>query len=266
MPEDELLPEDSYVSALESYANVMLLLLKHGMTGREAWSIREKIVFNFTARSVNLARAIVLLWKGGLFEECSTCLRGLHERYLLLNEFEDNNLWQNFDDFCFRNRVGDFEKQVDFLVESGRSKRTDFEPLSKEQRVRIEAIRKSGFKWKPRRLEDIAKDQNAGMLHSFGFHYHTGHVHPTNQDGRSVTCPLYGLPVPRLVSTLQHSVMICSVVGSRFPATVGGRWLEGVEDYFAMLREHVKTGKFEYLAAQDHILAASLIFPLWKQG
>jgi hypothetical protein len=182
MPSHQYLTFQEYEGAAAALHILAPILLLEFARYSDSESIRNKIARNFIARADFTVRSVFQLWEASDYTNCWILHRGLIDRLFHINDILQNDSFQAFDDWSFKQLYEAAERlrsnpfiggQVDELVQ----KATD------EQQKRYGRLVANPPIWRRPKAKEVAKRMDLDFLYNYGYDYASRFVHPMATDG-----------------------------------------------------------------------------------
>ncbi len=239
--------QEEYEEAVETikiYATSLLFsFAKHSA------ELRDIIIRNFIARGTILLQGILALWKLDDYQDGWILYRSLLDRLFHIKALADENVFQDFDDWCFvkqydhRNRI-----RSDPIFTASINK--EFFRDTSEEKERYQELKIRGVKWKRPHPEKIAKNMELEFLYKHGYDYASMHVHPMSDDGMGDFLRLTGLEVNNEPidqrALLSDSCLVLTLLIQEGLNASTLEWRAVVYFFLEHFRELLDTGSKEY--------------------
>ena len=216
MATNQYLTFKEYERAAEALHTLAPILLLEFARYADSESIRNEIARNFIARADMTVRSVFQLWDACDYTNCWILHRGLIDRLFHIDEILQNDSFQAFDDWSFKQLYEVAERlrsdpfiggQVDGLVQRA----TD------EERKRYRRLVANPPIWRRPKAKDVAKRMDLDFLYSYGYDYASRFVHPMAHDGEDDFSAMIKVEQPselakRGIVVLSNSVLIATMI------------------------------------------------------
>ncbi len=254
------------VDIFEKFSTLILFEL-----GKNATTTRDMIIRNFIARSVVSLKGIMKLWDMKDYHDCWILFRCLLDRLFHLNALAENNEFEIFEKWSFKQQY-DSRNKVRSDLEFKNRLNPEFYLDTNQQKQKYKEICKEKIEWKRPKPETIAKQMNLDFLYKYGYDYASRLVHPMANDGQEDFYIQLNLPeidkIPDYTSVLQNSCLTAKLIIQEGLNHSSFKWRTDVFDFLDNFLSFLETGSMDWLANLKQVMkyyeAGSLSEPSQK--
>lgn len=216
MPLHQHLTLQEYERAAEALHILAPMLLLEFARYADSESIRNEIARNFIARADMTVRSVFQLWEACDYTNCWILHRGLIDRLFHIDDIFQNDSFQAFDDWSFKQ-----------LYDAAERLRSDpfiawhadglLQRATEKQKNRHRRLVANPPIWRRPKAKDVAKRMDLGFLYSYGYDYASRFVHPMANDGEDDFRAIMKMerqagPTEGGIVVLSNSVLVATMI------------------------------------------------------
>jgi hypothetical protein len=268
MPSHQYLTVQKYERAAEALHILVPILLLEFARYADSDSIRNEMARNFIARADMTVHSVFRLWEARDYTNCWILHRGLIDRLFHLDDICQNDGFQAFDDWSFKQLYDATERlrsdpfiagQADGLLQRATEKQKD----------RYRRLVANPPIWRRPKAKDVAKRMDLGFLYSYGYDYASRFVHPMANDGEGDFREMMKMahqsdPTQGQIVVLSNSVLIATMILQAALNASSLSWMavvfdaiEGIRTFLcdAAPEHHIPLSKVALLCSEEKRLA-----------
>ena len=172
---------ETAIGALRAFTIILLISLNKTTEDH----LKDQIISNFIARGAECLDSILLLWKGGRYDDCVSLHRTHTDRVIHLMDLIESENFAEFERWSFRKKFEMTDRSLsDPMIHSKVQPAALKKARELHQGRRIRFNQEPESTWHRPDPEEVAKRSKFPILYKLGYDYPSTEIHPMADDGK----------------------------------------------------------------------------------